>query len=723
VAYLSSADGPDAIEIATPDGQTRRFGSGQLGRVLELVAAPDGSRLVASTHDGRLLSIDPDGTSTELAHNEFGEFSDLTFSPDSRWLAYAAGQRTGELRSLRLARLDTGEITELTGRRFDDFRPAFSLDGKYLAFLSTRTFDPVYDAHAFDLAFPLAIRPYLLTLAADTPSPFDPELAGQASGGGKPAEPADQAPDVRVDLADIAERIVPFPVPAGKLTDLRAVKAGFVWTDAPLAGELGESREADSDTRPSVQLWNFAKRKRVELAEHVDAVHPAGDGSALVLRDGGKLRVVPADRKPDPEDGDSVIKVDLDRVRLTVDPPAEWAQELDETGRLMFEHFWIEDMAGVDWAAEVDKYRPLVDRIGSRDDLSDLLWEINGETGASHAYETQPAPKPDPLLQQAYLGADLSRADNGDWLVSRVIRGDNSSRLARSPLTAPGVGVRAGDRIVAVNGRPVGEFGPAELLRGTAGKPVELLVERDGRRRSVVVLPLSGDTELRYLDWVARRRSLVHEASDGRIGYLHIPNMVAHGWAAFHRDLAVEVERDALLVDTRDNAGGHISQLVIEKLSRRLLGWGSARFRAPESYPGGAPRGPLASLANEWAGSDGDIVNAAFQALELGPVIGTRTWGGVIGIDGRYKLVDGTSVTQPRFAFWFEGLGWGVENHGVDPDQVVEFPPHAWGAGEDPQLAAGIAYLLAELDRRPARPMPQLADRPSRRAPELPPRP
>ena len=295
--------------------------------------------------------------------------------------------------------------------------------------------------------------------------------------------------------------------------------------------------------------------------------------------------------------------------------------------------------------------------------------------------------------------------------------------MARSPLTAPGVGVRAGDRIVAVNGRPVGPAGPAELLRGTAGKPVELRVERDGAQRSVAVIPLPGDTELRYLDWVARRRSLVHEASGGRIGYVHIPNMVAHGWAAFHRDLRVEVERDALLVDTRNNGGGHISQLVIEKLSRQLLGWGTGRHRSQTSYPEGAPRGPLASLANEWAGSDGDIVNAAFQAMGLGPVIGTRTWGGVIGIDGRYKLVDGTAVTQPRYAFWFERYGWGVENYGVDPDQVVEFPPHAWGAGEDPQLAAGISYLLTELERRPARPMPDVANRPSRRAPELPPRP
>jgi len=238
----------------------------------------------------------------------------------------------------------------------------------------------------------------------------------------------------------------------------------------------------------------------------------------------------------------------------------------------------------------------------------------------------------------------------------------------------------------------------------------------------VVLRPLAGEVELRYLDWVATRRAAVHRASDGRIGYVHVPDMVSSGWAAFHRDLRVEIGREALLVDTRDNSGGHTSQLIIEKLARRVLGWATARHYPTTSYPSSAPRGPLVSLANEWAGSDGDIVNAAFQAMRLGPVIGTRTWGGVIGIDGRYQLVDGTRVTQPRFAYWFENYGWEVENHGVDPDQVVEMPPHAWARGDDPQLEAGIAYLLAELDWRPAPPGPVVAERPSRRAPELPPR-
>ncbi|MGI8666466.1 MAG: S41 family peptidase [Jatrophihabitans sp.] len=747
VAYLSSAEGADAIEIAAADGSTRRYGAGLLGRVLELVATADGSLLVAATHDGRVLSIaTADGAITELAASPYGEARGLALSPDSRWLAYATRPTDLEAYRIELMELATGYGTAITELRFDDTEPVFSLDGKYLAFLSARTFDPVYDALVFDLSFPLATRPYLLTLAADTPSPFDPELGGQpvdgpGDGAGAGAGAADGAavgaavgssataptgPDLpaplRVELAGIADRIVAFPVPAGRLSKLLPVKGGFVWKDTPVTGELGESRNPDDDVRASLQRWDLGKRKQVRLVEHLDAVRASGDGRLLVITDGQQLTVLPAER-PAADNGEDTVEVDLDRIRVSVQPPAEWAQMLDETGRLMREHYWIEDMSGLDWDAQVDKYRPLVDRLAGRDDLSDLLWEVNGETGSSHAYEDPPKRERDPLLQPAYLGADLSRDEQGDWTVRRVIRGDNSVRAARSPLAAPGVGVQAGDQILGVNGYPVGEAGVAELLRGTAGKPVELRVARAGRQRSVLVVPLASDGELRYLDWVADRRALVHQAGAARIGYVHVPDMVSSGWAALHRDLRVEISRDALLVDTRDNSGGHTSQLVIEKLARRLVGWSTTRHLGRSSYPDEAPRGPLASLANEWSGSDGDIVNVAFQALQLGPVIGTRTWGGVVGIDGRYRLVDGTGVTQPRFALWFERYGWSVENHGVDPDQVVEFPPHAWAAGADPQLDAGIAYLLAELDRRPARQLPDLATRPSHRPPELPPRP
>jgi tricorn protease len=747
VAYVTDAQGADGIEIASGPYEHRRYGTGQIGRVLELVASPDGQTLAFATHDGRLLTMAvSDGDITEIERNEKGEPTGLAFSPDSRWLAYSAAEGAERLRSIRLADLGSGAIAPVTTARFLDSDPSFSPDGKYLYFLSARTFDPVYDAHVFDLAFPLATRPYLVTLAADTPSPFAPEIEGQELDGpgadtGTPAAPqasqpepsgsggpatADLRIDLRIDLAGIAHRVVAFPVAAGRLGELMPAKGGVIWTDSPISGELGESRNPGDDIRPSLQRWDFGKRRQLELATRVDQVEISGDGTKLVVRDGEAVKVVPADHKP-AEDGSESHDVDLSRIRLTVDPPAEWAQMLDETGRLMRDHFWTPDMSGLDWDGAVDKYRPLVDRITTRDDLSDLLWEVNGETGSSHAYETPPPKELDDALKPAFLGADLARDGAGRWVIERILAGDNSAIAARSPLTAPGVSARVGDVVVAVNGQRLGGGpsgpGPAELLLGTADKPVELRLARADAEHLVAVVPLSTEVELRYLDWVSGRRAIVHEQTGRRVGYVHIPDMVSSGWAALHRDLAVEMDRDALIVDTRDNRGGHTSELVIEKLVRRVIGWGTNRHYPSTSYPSSAPRGPIVSIANEWAGSDGDIVNAAFQALGLGPVIGTRTWGGVIGIDGKYRLVDGTSVTQPRYAFWFEKFGWDVENHGVDPDIVVEYPPHAWARGEDPQLSAAIERVMAELQSRPAPARPDLSRRPSLAIAPLPPRP
>lgn len=272
--------------------------------------------------------------------------------------------------------------------------------------------------------------------------------------------------------------------------------------------------------------------------------------------------------------------------------------------------------------------------------------------------------------------------------------------------------VRAGDAIIAVDGHPVDPVtGPGPLLTGSADKPVELTVSPvdGGNSRHVVVVPVADEEALRYHAWVADRRAYVHGHSGGRLGYLHVPDMVGSGWAQLHRDLRIEVAREGLVVDVRENRGGHTSQLIVEKLARRVVGWDLPRGRRPFSYPQDAPRGPVVAVANEFSGSDGDIVNAAIKALGIGPVVGTRTWGGVVGIDSKYRLVDGTAVTQPKFAFWFEGYGWGVENHGVDPDVEVVVTPQDHVAGRDPQLDEAIRIALESL-----------AETPAKRAPELP---
>jgi tricorn protease len=760
VAWVTDADGDDAIEIVDLEAPTatpqRLVAGGRVGRVLEMTASPDGRRIALATHDGRVLTCAvPSGEVTRAVapkqiDSTVGDMSGLAFSPDSRWLAWSSsgpgrwedpGPRP--LRHIRVADLDRGRVSAVTSLRFTDTNPVFTLDGKHLAFLSVRSLDPMYDSFSFDLSFPAACRPHLVTLAASTPSPFDPVVGGQPLEPSEPEQAAQEAvaevvgeaddgaakrsrtgptepPRTTIDTDGMEHRVVAVPVEAGRYSSLAATRHGLVWLREPLRGELGDNR-ATVDSEPEqarVEHFDLRTSKLTTVVDKADRIDVSGDGSQVLVVDHGKLSVRPSD-KPAPvgaggaDDSEQIVRVDLDRVRVEVDPPDEWAQMLDESWRLMRDHFWRADMGGVDWDAARDTYAPLLDRLGSRDDLIDVIWEMQGELGSSHAYVIPPRPGPDAARRQGLLGADLVYR-GGEWRIDRVVPGDASDRKARSPLLAPGVGAGSGDVIVAVDGRLTSRtVSPQSLLVGTAGKPVELTLRPRGRgeERRVVVVPVADEVPLRYLDWVVDRRAYVHEQTEGRVGYLHVPDMMSAGWAALHRDLRTEMPRDALIVDVRSNAGGHTSQLVLEKLARRIIGWDLVRGYGPDSYPADARRGPMVAIADMYAGSDGDIITAAIQSLELGPVVGTRTWGGVIGIDGRYRLVDGTMVTQPRYSFWFEKFGWGIENYGVDPDIEVPVAPHDRMAGNDVQLDRALAEVARLLRRTPAAmppPIPEL---------------
>jgi tricorn protease len=623
-------------------------------------------------------------------------------------------------------------VADVTDGRFSDTEPVFTRDGKYLVFLSRRSFDPVYDAHFLDLSFPYGCRPYLATLAAATPSPFAPLPEGRPAGaeagaGGAGAEAGQDRPAVAVDIDGLAGRVVAVPVPESLYSSLAAATGGLVWLRNQVTGVLGEgAADPDDDPpRPALERFDLAQRTCSELAGAVDWFRVSGDGSRLVVRDRGELRVVSAERK-EGGDGQEPVEVDLSRARFPADPAARRRHALDEAGRLMRHDFWVADMAEVDWDGVLDTYRSLLPGIRTNDDFADLLWEVFGELGTSHAYvipspgTRQPASPP-----VAYLGADLTQAADGSWQVARVLPGESSDPRARSPLSAPGAAVSAGASVLKVDGQAVDPAsGPAPLLMGAARKPVELTVtDSGGQPRRVAVIPLASDRRLRYQDWVARTRQRVRELSAERAGYLHVPDMMGEGWAHFHRDLRGEMARDILILDVRQNRGGHISQLVVEKLARRIFGWFLPRGLRPGTHPQDAPRGPVVALTDEFAGSDGDLITAAMRILRLGPVVGTRTWGGVIGIDDPHRLIDGTQVTVPRYAYWLDGYGWTVENYGVDPDVEVVISPADWAAGRDPQLETAVSMALEALQSRPAARPPDLESRPSRRRPPLAPRP
>jgi tricorn protease len=731
VAWVTDAAGPDALETAAVSGEpgTARIAEGELGHVMDLAASPDGATLAVAAHDGRLLTVDvASGRVAQLAAGDDGPVEGLCWSPDSAWLAWCQpGPRP--LSRIRVARLADGEIIDATDGRFADTDPAFTADGLYLAFLSVRSFDPVYDAQSFDMSFPYGSRPYLLPLAAQTPSPFGPLAEGRPPGGesGDKNDDSGEPAAVTIDADGLTGRVVPIPVTEARYSALQAVKGGLAWRRGPLSGVLGEGGAAvDDDTpRPALERYDLRKREVTELADELDWFDVSGDGTRLVIRDHGELRVMPSSGKRD-DDGESVT-VDTSRARFTADPAAMWRHAYAEAGRTVRRDFWTPDMSGIDWDAVLADYRPLVDRIRGAADFADLLWELLGELGTSHGYVAQADEdgrgRPAPAVGQ--LGADISRDGSGRWVVDRVLPGESSDPRARSPLAAPGVAVHAGDEIVAVDGQPVDPVrGPWPLLAGTAGRPVELTVQPpSGQRREVVVVPLRGERRLRYQDWVAGRRRAVRELSEGRLGYLHIPDMMGEGWAHFHRDLRTEMGRDGLIFDVRGNSGGHISELVVEKLARRVIAWGTGRWLQPETYPQEARRGPLVTLADEFAGSDGDIVTAAVRLLGLGPVVGARTWGGVIGIEGYQSLVDGTGITVPRFAFSFHEYGWGVENHGVDPDVEVLNTPDDQAAERDAQLETAVQLALEALDKQPPPLPPDTATGPVKARPPLPPRP
>ncbi|MDX3753366.1 S41 family peptidase [Streptomyces sp. AK08-02] len=725
--WVTDAEGDDALEFApatgtAPGATPRRLAAGQLGRVLGLAMAPDGSRAAVASHDGRVLLVEREsGEVREVDSSGDGDASGLVFSPDSAWLAWSH-PGPSPLRQLKLANTTDLSVTEATPLRFRDYSPAFTADGKHLVFLSARSFDPVYDEHVFDLAFVGGSRPHLITLAATTPSPFGPQRHGRPFEAPDKDETPDSegAPATRIDLDGLADRIVPFPVEAARYSNLRAAKDGVLWLRHPVRGVLGSSRATPDDPDPKTELerYDLAQKRIEHLAGDADHFAVSGDGKRVLLWTDGKLKVVPSDRRASNDDeSDTNITVDLSRVRQSVDPVVEWRQMYAENGRIMRDNFWRADMNGTDWDGVLDRYRPLLERVATHDDLVDLLWEVQGELGTSHAYVT-PRGGYGSGERQGLLGADISRHTDGPqdtplWRVDRILPAETSDPDGVSPLAAPGVAVRPGDAILAVAGQPVDPVtGPGPLLVGTAGKPIELTVSPSGGgdARHVVVVPLADEEPLRYHAWVNDRRAYVTEKSGGRLGYLHVPDMQAPGWAQIHRDLRIEVAKEGLIVDVRENRGGHTSQLIVEKLARRIAGWNLPRGLRPYSYPEDAPRGPVVAVANEFSGSDGDIVNAAIKALGIGPVVGTRTWGGVIGIDNRYQLVDGTRVTQPKYAFWLEGYGWDVENHGVDPDVEVVQTPQDYAAGRDVQLDEAIRLALESLEERPAKTAPSLPE-------------
>jgi tricorn protease len=778
IAAAADESDRETLVVLTADGTAEPVKLAHLdtGRATNLAVSPKADRIAVTNHRNELLLIDLTGedpaqaTMKVVDSSRYGRIDDPAWAPDGSWLAYTY-PTSAQMTAIRLHQVATGETFNATRPVLRDRRPAFDPGGDYLYFIGERVFNPVYDSLQFDLGFPLGTRPYVITLRSDVPDPFVPQprplkeseqddkgkepggpaqdesaeggegtggdgAAGAAGGDGRQdkdaaaageasTESGDGDKPLEIEIEGIERRVAAFPVPEGRYGRIVGIKGKAIYSIYPVQGSLGDSYFSDSDgPSGSLRIYDFEKQKHDHYLGGVTDFTLGPDFSTLLYRSDRRLRVIKAGETPADEDTPSRSSgwIDLSRVKVSVRPDLEWRQMFREAWRLQKEHFWTEDMAGIDWDAVYDRYLPLVDRVSTRSEFSDLLWELHGELGTSHAYEMGGEYRPRPHYWQGKLGVDWEYRD-GVYYIGRIVGGDHWDPECTSPLNRLGVDVRPGDAVLAINGQPVGPGNsPGKRLVNLAGQEVQLTVRRgDGPARTVTVRAISDEQPARYRDWVEANRAHTHERTGGRVGYIHIPDMGPEGFAEFHRGFLAEFDREGLIVDVRFNGGGHVSALLLQKLARRRLGYDYPRWGVPEPYPPESPRGPMVAITNEWAGSDGDIFSHTFKLLKLGPLVGKRTWGGVIGIWPRHRLADGTVTTQPEFSFAFDDVGYRVENYGTDPDIEVDITPQDYARGIDTQLDRAIDVALERLAQTPPH-TPNPADRPRLQIPKLPPR-
>jgi tricorn protease len=763
VAYFSDESGLYALHVASqtgarPEGPmaVRKFKlAAEPAYYFAPVWSPD-SKKIAFT-DNRLTTYVLDLASGRVASvgkpDAFGGFTAVThamaWSPDSRWLAY---QRFGENHMHVLMLYDTvsGAITQLTNSMADSTSPAFDRDGKYLYFLAsnndgaTRSFIDMTS----DLYRPTASI-YALALARATLSPTAPQSddektpaqdiakakasedatpagqAGEAKAEAKahpkaPAAPLSVKP-TPIDLSGlsleaIAGRIAPLPLPAKAYRSLQAGKPGVIYV-------VSQDSEPDPDSEsfdaPGALIrWTLEDRKSEPLAQHVVRYRLTADGQKMLVAlaaphgDGAaaagpgappKLAwyIAPADKPLKPSDDEA--KLNLDSLEVRVDPPAEWRQMYHEVWRIERAFFYDAKAHGYDTLAAERRLEPYLDGLQSRADLNYLFQEMLTGFSVGHLRGTGGAIPSARKVPGGLLGADYTVRD-GRWCFSKIYTGGSWSPEAKAPLAQPGLNVAVGDCVLAIDGQAVSAAEDIQKpLEGTAGHAVTLSLAPagGGASREVSVVPVASEARLRNLDWIDANQRKVAELSGGKLAYVYLPDTGTGGFTSFNRYFFAQTNRSGVIVDERFNAGGQIADYVVEVLGRNLEAYWQPRYGAIDHTPYGAIYGPKVMLANEVSGSGGDALPWLFKHNQLGPLVGKRTWGGLVGIGGIPVLMDGGHVTSPSVAFFSPAGAWEVENHGVDPDIVVEMDPKAVAAGHDPQLETAVAVALDQLAKSP----------------------
>jgi tricorn protease len=725
IAFISDRTGEEEIWTIAQDGTgaPRQLTTGGAAMRYAPEWSADGARLAFGDKDGRLfvLSIATKQL-TEIIDAPRDQIRDYIWSPAGHFLAFSMINANG-YRSVHVWSEADGRVHRVTGELVDAAHPAWDPEGNFLYFLSNREYAPQISTVEFNFATNRMTGIYAVALRKNVVHPFPLEsdevtVGGARTEGARPAgatdpagTPSDKdtstekgAPTVPktlvIDFDGLGQRVARVPVEADNYTGLTARHRHLLYVVQP-AYYYGRQ----SDRKPSLRIYALEDRKETTLAEDVSGYALSPDGTKALARSGRTFTLYEA--TPQGANGKKPVATDglmVDRV-----PADEWRQIFHEVWRRYRDWFYAENMHGYDWEALRAQYEPWLRHVAHRSDLNYVISEMISELTVQHAYveggDFVIPPRPRVALPGARFAFD---AGTGRFKIARIFAGQNEEERYRAPLTEIGVDVAVGDYVLAIDGQELtATDDPYRLLRHKADRLVELTVNRqpspDGARK-VVFRPVADEQDLIYLDWVMANRARVDRLSNGRVGYLHVPDMGANGIREFIKWFYPQIRKEGLIVDVRANGGGNVSRMLIERLRRELLGVHFGRTDAQaEPYPDGVFIGPMAAILNENSASDGDIFPYMFRQARLGPLIGKRSWGGVVGITGRGPLIDGGTIYVPEAGYASAAGEWIIEGYGVDPDIEVDNDPKSVLEGGDPQLERAVAEVMKQLATAPAR--------------------
>ncbi|MGA2135204.1 MAG: S41 family peptidase [Bryobacteraceae bacterium] len=708
VAFLSDATGEEELYVVAQDGSSpaERVTSGGHAFRYQPEWSPDNDHIAFSDKDGRLWVASVAGhQAAEIAHSTEGEIHDYAWSPGGGYLAFSMPDRRS-FSSLYIWSMKDSQLHHVTSGMFNEQSPAWHPGGDYLYFMAVHEFQPQLSQTEFDFATNRSTGIFVLALRKDVKNPFPPE-SDEAKGMGAKDDDKDKDKDSKdkkaenpkdggIDFDGLGQRAARVPLEASNYTGLEVKGDGLVYAVVP---EPYYGRAAP--TKASVRIFAFKDRKETTIADDISYFVVSRDGSRVLVRQEQAWNVYDATAT-----GASTKKtVPTADLMLEKDPVAEWKDIFNEVWRRYRDFFYAPNMHGYDWEAIRARYSELLPYVAHRSDLNYVIGEMISELTVQHAYidggDLQIPPRPHAGLPGARFAVD---AKSGRYRIDKIFAGQNEEDTYRSPLTEIGVDAKVGDYVLAVNGEDVTTKDDIyKFLRHAGDAPVILMLNHApslAGARKVTYKPLSSETNLVYFDWVEKNRRMVDELSKGRIGYMHLPDMGANGIREFIKWYYPQLRKEALLIDDRANGGGNISRMVIQRLTRTLLSTQYSRtLETPGVYPDSVFIGPKAVLLDGNSASDGDIFPWMFRTAKLGPLIGERTWGGVVGITSHGDLIDGGGVNVPEFAYATAEGQWAVEGHGVDPDIVVENDPKSLMEGRDPQLERGVAELLQALEK------------------------